>query len=86
MPRWTIIVDDETDRTIRTHLARRGGRKGDLSKFVTSAARQAAFWETVDEVRDRNRETDSDVIASEIDDALDEVRATRREDQDAGGS
>lgn len=83
MPRWTIIVDDETDRTIRTHLARSGGKKGDLSKFVTQAARQAAFWETVDEVRAKNRNIDPVVIESEVADAVAQVRTARRERPDA---
>lgn len=86
MPRWTITVDDETDRTIRTHLARSGGKKGDLSKFVTRAARQVAFWETVDEVRDKNCNVDPAVIESEVDDAVAEARAARREGRDADRS
>lgn len=84
MPRWTITVDEETDRAIRTHLARTGVHEGDLSRFVTRAARQAAFWETVDEVRDKNRRVDPSVIEAEVDDALDEARSARREDRDAG--
>lgn len=86
MPRWTITVDEQTDRAIRTHLARSGGKKGDLSKFVTRAARQAAFWETVDQVRENNRGVDPSLIESEVDEALAEVRAARREDHDAGRS
>lgn len=86
MPRWTIIVDEETDRTIRTHLARSGGKKGDLSKFVTKAARQAAFWQTVDQVRDKNRDMDPAVIEAEVDEAVAEVRTARREGRDADRS
>lgn len=86
MPRWTITVDEETDRTIRTHLARSGGKKGDLSKFVTRAARQAAFWETVDEVREKNSDVDPSLIESEVDETLAEVRAARSEGRDAGRS
>lgn len=86
MPRWTITVDEETDRAIRTHLARSGGKKGDLSKFVTQAARQAAFWETVDEVREKNRDVDPFLIDSDVDEAIAEVRAARGEGRDAGRS
>ncbi|MGF1633340.1 MAG: ribbon-helix-helix domain-containing protein [Phycisphaerae bacterium] len=42
MPKWTITVDDETDRAVRTSVALAGGRKGDLSKFVADAARAKA--------------------------------------------
>lgn len=75
MPRWTITVDEETDRTIRTFLARSGGKKGDLSKFVLRAARQAAFWGTLDEVREKNSDVDPSLIASEVDETLAEVRS-----------
>lgn len=34
--RWNIAVSEETDRAVRILLARQGGRKGDLSKFITS--------------------------------------------------
>ena len=86
MPRWTITVDEETDRANRTHLARRNGKKGDLSQFVTSAARRAAFWETVDQVRDKNRDIDPAVIEAEVDAAVAEVRAARHEGHDADRS
>lgn len=32
--RWSIVVRDEVDRASRSYLARRGTKKGDLSRFV----------------------------------------------------
>lgn len=77
MPRWTIQVDDKTDRAVRTHIARNGGRKGDLSKFVEQAVRKAVFWQTVDAAREFNKDVDPQEIEAAVDAALDEVRAAR---------
>lgn len=35
--RWSLKVSRETDETLRAHLGRTGGRKGDLSRFVQEA-------------------------------------------------
>ena len=37
--RWSLKVSRETDEALRAHLGQRGGRKGDLSKFVQEAVR-----------------------------------------------
>ena len=37
--RWTLKVSRDTDIAVRTYLARRGARKGDLTKFVEEAVR-----------------------------------------------
>ena len=34
MPKWNLTIPDETDRLVRTHLARNGMKKGDLSALV----------------------------------------------------
>lgn len=78
MPRWTITVDEDTDRAIRTVVARNGGKKGDLSKFVTEAARKAALWSVVDEAREQTKDVDPDELTALIDEAVEEVRAERR--------
>lgn len=43
---------------MRTLLATRGGRKGDLSRFVEEAVNRAEFRETVRGVRKRNADAD----------------------------
>ena len=43
MTRWTLSIPDETDRTVRTYLARIGLKKGDLSRFVDRAVRRQVF-------------------------------------------
>lgn len=39
MPKWNVSIPDETDRLVRSHLARCGMRKGDLSSLVNEAVR-----------------------------------------------
>ncbi len=77
MPRWTIQIDEKTDRAVRTHVARAGGKKGDLSKFVEQAVKRAVFWETVDTARAFNKDVDPDEIQAAVDRAVEEVRALR---------
>jgi len=62
---------------VRTHLALRGAKKGDLSKFVDHAVREALFHETVDTMKERNRETPADLIETAIEEAVDWARETR---------
>ena len=77
MPRWNLVVSDDTDRTVRSHLARTGGKKGDLSRFVDRAARQAVFWETLESVWDRNRGLSAEDAQALADAAVAEARADR---------
>jgi len=35
--RWSVVVPEDTDRALRTYLARKGTKKGDLSRFVDEA-------------------------------------------------
>ena len=75
--RWSLVVGDETDRTLRSYLGRTGGRKGDLSRFVDRAVRQAIFWETLESVRERNEHLSAEEIQALADDAVAQARADR---------
>ena len=77
MPRWNLVISDDTDRSVRSHLARTGGKKGDLSRFVDRAARQAVFWETLESVWDRNRGLSAEDAQALADAAVAEARADR---------
>jgi hypothetical protein len=74
MTRWNLVIPEKTDRAVRSYLARTGGKKGDLSKFVDQAVRQAIFWETVESVWQRNK----DLTADEAQDLADEAVAWAR--------
>ena len=76
MTRWTLVIPEKTDRLLRTHLAMRGAKKGDLSKFVDKAVRQTLFRETAAGIKDRNADADADVIEAAIDEAIQTARET----------
>jgi len=77
MTRWTLIVSEKTDRAVRTYLARTGGKKGDLSRFVDDAVRRRVLDLTVREIKDRNAGYDQREILDLIDKEVDAARAGR---------
>ncbi len=77
MTRWNLVVSEDTDRSVRSYLARTGGKKGDLSRFVDRAVRQAIFWETVDSVWERNKHLSAEDVQAMVDVAVAQVRANR---------
>ena len=68
--RWSIVVPEAVDRALRSYLAQRGTKKGDLSRFVEEAVRTRLFELTVDDVKARNRDYPQDEILETIDEAL----------------
>ena len=75
--RWSLVVSEETDRSLRSYLARTGGRKGDLSRFVDRAVRQAIFWETLEAVWERNKHLPPEAAQALADRAVADARADR---------
>jgi len=75
--RWSLVVSRETDIALRTLLAQRGMRKGDLSRFVEDAVRWRVLDATVERTRGRNRAVRSAEIDRAIDAALVAVRSAR---------
>jgi len=73
--RWTIKVSKETDIAVRSFLAQRGYKKGDLAKFIEDAVRWRVLDKTVAETKARNAALTPDAIDSAIDEALAAVRA-----------
>ena len=73
--RWTVKVSKDTDVSLRTFLAQRGLKKGDLSKFIERAVQKEVFAQTVAAVQARNVKIPDKDIESAIDDALRQVRA-----------
>lgn len=68
MTRWHLSISEQTDRAVRSFLARTGGKKGDLSRFVDEAVRQ---------IKDRNAGQDQQAILNLIDEEVDAARAGR---------
>ncbi len=77
MTRWNLSIPEETDRVVRTFLARNGGKKGDLSRFVDEAVRRRVMEATVRRVKDRNARYDQEELLDLIDDEVDAARAGR---------
>ena len=76
--RWTIIVDKQTDINVRTRLAERGMKKGDLSKFVEDAVRWRMFDRRVQSVRNSVRDVPAAELQATIDESVREVRKEAR--------
>jgi hypothetical protein len=76
LARWNLKVSRETDIALRTLLARRGGKKGDLSRFVEEAVNREVLRETVRAIQERN----GSVAPEEIERLLDEELAAARAD------
>jgi hypothetical protein len=77
MTRWTLSIPDETDRTVRTFLARGGLKKGDLSRFVDQAVRRQVFALVVRDIKERNADANLKELTELIDEAVGQVRARR---------
>ena len=67
MTRWNLSIPEQTDRAVRTFLARIGGKKGDLSPFVDEAVRRRVLDLTVRQIKDRNAQQDQQAILDLID-------------------
>ena len=53
--RWSVVVPEATDLALRTYLARKGGKKGDISRFIDEAVQARLFELTAENVKKRNR-------------------------------
>ena len=73
--RWTVKVSKHTDVSLRSFLAQRGTKKGDLSKFIEQAVQKEVFAQTVAVVQARNAQKSNKEIDAAINDALRHVRA-----------
>ena len=77
MTRWNLSIPEKTDRAVRTFLARNGGKKGDLSRFVDEAVRRRMLDLTVRQVKDRNARYNQQEILDLIDEEVDAASAGR---------
>src|SRR3546814_16600595 len=68
LARWSLKVSRETDIALRTLLATRGGKKGDMSRFVEDAVNREVLRETVRDIQARN----ADAAPEELERLIDE--------------
>ncbi len=74
--RWTVSVSKETDTTVRSFLAQRGMKKGDLSKFIEEAVK----WRVLDQTVTETRSKFADMPPAELELLIDEAVAAVRKD------
>ncbi len=74
--RWTVSVSKDTDIAVRSFLAQRGMKKGDLSKFIEEAVK----WRVLDQTMVEARIQFADMPPGELDAAIDEAVAAVRKD------
>jgi creatinine amidohydrolase/Fe(II)-dependent formamide hydrolase-like protein len=84
--RWNLAIPEETDRSVRMHLAATGGKKGDLSSFV----RKAVAWELLRrasaEAKQATKHIPEDEMMALIDEALEWARNGEGRTIDVSGS
>jgi len=72
--RWTVSVSKHTDIAVRSYLAQRGMKKGDLSKFIEEAVKWRVLDQTVAEARSKFADVAPDELQTIIDQAVTAAR------------
>ena len=72
--RWTVSGSRETDIAVRSFLAQRGLKKGDLSKFIEEAVRWRVLDQTIADARGRLADLPPDTLQALIDEATEAAR------------
>lgn len=75
MTRWTVSVSKETDISVRTFLAQRGMKKGDLSAFIEDAVKWRVLDQTMAEARSRFADLSDADMSALLDDAVTAARS-----------
>jgi Ribbon-helix-helix domain len=73
--RWNLVISEQTNIAVRSFLALKGFKKGDLSSFVEEAVRWRVFDQTLTEARSGFDGLQVDEAQNMLDEALAEVRA-----------
>jgi hypothetical protein len=76
--RWTVSVSRDTDIAVRSFLAQRGMKKGDLSKFIEDAVKWRVLDQTMAEARAGFADLAPDAVEALADEAVTAVRQTRK--------
>jgi hypothetical protein len=74
--RWTVSVSRRTDIAVRSFLAQRGLKKGDLSRFIEEAVRWRVLDRTITEARSKFADLPPGALEAAIDEAVAAARTT----------
>ena len=77
--RWTVTVSKDTDIAVRSLLAQRGLKKGDLSRFIEEAVKWRVFDQTLAETRVEFDDLAPEALQDLINEATEAVRNETRE-------
>jgi len=77
--RWTVTVSKDTDIAVRSLLAQRGLKKGDLSRFIEEAVKWRVFDQTLAETRVEFDDLAPEALQNLINEATEAVRKETRE-------
>lgn len=72
--RWNLVISEQTNVAVRSFLAQRGFKKGDLSNFVEEAVRWRVFDQTITQARAGFDSLEPQVAENLLDEALAQVR------------
>lgn len=78
--RWTVTVSRETDVTLRSFLAQRGLKKGDISKFIEDAVKWRVLDQTITEARAKFADMAQDDVQALVNEATQAVRQEMRQE------
>ena len=73
--RWNLVISEQTNVAVRSFLAQRGFKKGDLSSFVEEAVRWRVFDQTLTLAREGFEALPIEESQNLLDEALEQVRA-----------
>lgn len=68
--RWNVVVSPQVDQSVRMFLAARGGKKGDLSRFIEEAVRAHLLESAADQAK---REVGASMGEDEVEALIDEA-------------
>lgn len=74
--RWTISVSKETDISLRSFLAQRGAKKGDISKFVEESVKWRVLDQTIAEARGKFTALPSEELQTTIKATIHTIRGS----------
>ena len=77
-PRWTVAVARDTDIAVRSFLAQRGMKKGDLSRFIEDAVKWRVLDQTMAEARTGFADLPPEAVEDLVDEAVISVRSSRK--------
>ncbi len=75
MTRWNLNIPNDADRAIRSFLARKGAKNGDLSKFVIKAMRREILRQAICDLQAHNADVSKQDAEALVQEAMTWARA-----------